>query len=360
MQPKENNHIHTKKPSQRLKILLVSNMYPSPQKKYSGIFVKNQYQELVRQSAGQEDISIFYMERSMTGALMSAVKYIRLFFKFIPYLFKKYQVVHLHYFVPLIVLVWAYKVLHPKTKLLVTFHGGDINTQVNSKNKWFYRPLAKKIDLAIPVGKHVAQNVVSKLGVTKHLVLPVGVDNRVFYPEPNTKKIYDFIFVGSFFHVKGIDIMYNAIQQSPKTVRFCVVGKGAAYEPKFQELIRQGYLIVMKIDQTHEQLRQLYNESRFLVLPSRSEGFPTVTVEAMYCATPVITSDIPQFKEQVVPGKNGFMFAKEQTNQLVELLEKTLKMPDSEYKFLSKNAQESFPELRLDRVCEQILNQYRC
>lgn len=353
MQTKDSLH-------KKRRILIVSNTYPSAQKKYSGIFVKNQYEEILRQSDGQEQIEIFYMERSITSSLMSIFKYVRLFFRFIPYYFKKYEVVHLHFFIPLIAMVWLYKVLHPKTKLIVTFHGGDVIKQYRKRNEWLFGPMAKKVDLAIPVGKHVASLVQTKLKISDILVLPVGVDNRVFYPEKETKKVYDFIFVGSFFHVKGIDVLFETICELPKSTRFCIVGKGAKYEPKFAQLIEDGYNIVIKIDQSHEQLRGLYNQAKFLVLPSRSEGFPTVTMEAMYCGTPVITSDIPQFKEQVTSGKNGFMFPTENASQLLALLEQTMQLPQERYLDMAKYAQESFPELRLDIICERILKEYRC
>ncbi|MEP2936574.1 MAG: glycosyltransferase family 4 protein [Gilvibacter sp.] len=360
MQNDLNPHNKEAVSGKKRRILIVSNTYPSAQKKYSGIFVKNQYEELLKQSAGQEQIDIFYMERSITGAFMSIVKYLLLFFRFIPYLFKKYKVVHLHFFIPLIAMVWFYKLLRPKTKLIITFHGGDVIKQFRKRNEWLFKPMAKKVDLAIPVGKHVASLVEKKLDITNIMVLPVGVDNRVFFPEAEAKKIYDFIFVGSFFHVKGIDILFDTICKLPKTTRFCIVGKGAAYEPKFAALIDQGYDIVIKIDQSHEQLRSLYNQAKFLVLPSRSEGFPTVTIEAMYCGTPVITSDIPQFKEQVNEGQNGFMFATENAAELFSLLEKTIQLSEERYLSMSGHARESFPELRLDIVCAKILNEYRC
>ena len=343
-----------------LKILLVSNAYPSASKKYSGIFVKNQYEELNKQARDDEQITIFYLSRSITGALGSAIKYIRLFFRFMPQLFKKYHVVHLHFFVPLISFVWLYKLFHPKTRLLVTFHGGDINLQVNKRNLWFYKPLARSIDLAIPVGEHVAANVRSKLDVANILVLPVGVDNRVFYPRKEVEKQFDFIYVGSFFHIKGIDIFYHTLCESDKSTRFCIVGKGDEYHKKFEELIAQGYDISLKIDQSHQQLSTLYNQSRFLVLPSRSEGFPTVTVEAMFCGTPVITSDIPQFKEQVRQGENGFMFNREQPEDLLKLMDSSLRMSDEQYKQMSKQAIASFPHLALNTVCARILKEYRC
>ncbi|MDC7996790.1 glycosyltransferase family 4 protein [Gilvibacter sediminis] len=344
----------------KTKVLIVSNMYPSATKKYSGIFVKNQFVEIKRQAGDDLEISIYAMKRSMTGALGSVWKYLKFFVGFTPFLFRRYQVVHLHYFVPLIVAVWAYKLFHPKTKLMVTFHGGDINAQVNKKNQWLYRLLAKKMDLAVPVGRHVAENVHKKLGVEKQLILPVGVDNRVFYPEENPQKQYDFIYVGSFFHVKGIDIFFEALEAMGKQVRFCVVGKGPEYQKKFESLIEDGYQIDLKIDQSHEQLRGLYNQARFLVLPSRSEGFPTVTVEAMFCATPVITSDIPQFLEQVREGENGFTFDRTNPKALIELMKTAQELSEEKYEQMQNAALQSFPELALERICERLIKEYQC
>jgi glycosyltransferase involved in cell wall biosynthesis len=334
-------------------------MYPSVQKKYSGIFVKNQYEELLNQVSEEERIDIFFMKRTVTGTIGSVLKYIRFFFKFIPYYFKKYNVIHLHYFVPLIVLVWFYKCLYRNTKLIVTFHGGDIIKQVNARNVGLYRKFSKKIDLAIPVGNHVAIQVQKKLKIDNILILPVGVNNKVFYPENKVEKIYDFLYVGSFFYVKGIDILYKTIRQCPKHTRFCVVGKGAEYERKFAQLLKEGYQLTLKIDLKQEDLRRCYNQSKFLVQPSRSEGFATVTIESMFCGTPVITSDIPQFKEQVSPSVNGFMFASENPDELVKLLEEATKIDQEKYLKMSEQARKSFPNLQLDKVCNRLLKEYR-
>lgn len=342
-----------------MKILLITSMYPSPEKKYSGIFVKNQYELLQKKMRQNEEISIFFLRRKITSTFGSITKHLVSFFKFIPYLFKKYDVVHLHSFYPLIVTAWLYKIFHPQTKLVVTFHGMEINLQVNKRNEKMFRFFSKKIDAAIPVGKEVAKNVSEKLKLPIAKILPVGVDSTVFYPEPNQKKLYDYLFVGSFFEVKGIDILYSSIQDLGKETRFCIVGNGEEYYKKFKDLITKGYSIELKKDQDHEQLRGLYNQSRFLVLPSRSEGFATVIVEAMYCGTPVITSDIPQFKEQVVEEVNGYMFPLASPEKLTNLLGNLLHIPPSQYQALSLSAKASFPEISLEAVCNELLEIYR-
>jgi len=342
-----------------MKVLVITSMYPSPEKKYSGIFVKNQFEGVRDNLDDNETIEIFFMKRRITGLLGSITKHIWAFFRFIPYLFKKYDVIHLHSFFPLIGSAWLYKLFHRKTKFIVTFHGLDINQQVHRKNQRLMRFFARKIDYTIPVGREVARNVEKKLNLPIGKILPVGVDNATFYQEKNVSKKYDYIFVGSFFEVKGIDILYETLKKLDPSVRFCVVGKGDAYEPIFKSMAEDKNNISLFVDQSHDALRTLYNKSRFLVLPSRSEGFPTVTIEAMFCGTPVITSDIPQFKEQVQEGKNGFMFPLDQPEKLLELLSNLVSMPTSEYQELVAGALNSFGHIALDKVCESLLTIYR-
>jgi L-malate glycosyltransferase len=333
-------------------------MYPSKDKKYLGIFVKNQYEELQRIKRENHVIDIFYLQGLHTSKVGTAIKYLKAI-KFTPYLFKKYDTVHLHYFYPLIILVWFYKIIHPTTKLVVTFHGSDINTQVNDKNQALFKYFAKKIDFNIPVGKIVAKNVKEKLNLPIGKILPVGIAKRTFYPMENVAKKYDFIFVGSFLPAKGVETLIETIKTLPKATSFCLVGKGAQYEEIFKNLQTEGYAIEIKIDLSQEELRLLYNQSKYLFLPSKSEGFSSVTMEAMYCGVPVITSNIKQFKEQVVPGKNGFML---DTNNVANLSEKMLQLKDLDFVSYTKlvvGATNSLQHLSLNNVCKELLKIYK-
>ncbi len=342
-----------------MKILIVTSMYPSPEKKYSGIFVKNQYEQLQNIMREGEEIELFFMKRTFTSLWGSIKKYVLAFFRFIPYYFKKYDVIHLHSFYPLILVTWLYKLLYPKTRLVVTFHGTDVNQQVNSKNAKLMEFFSKKIDFAIPVGKEVAKNVSEKLKLPIGKVLPVGVNSNVFYPVKETEKVYDYLFVGSFIKRKGVDFLMKSIKENKKDIRFCIAGSGDDFQSNIEQLIKEGYSIDLKGEQTHEELRHLYNQSKFFVLPSRSEGFATVIIEAMYCGTPVITSDIPQFLEQVNNQDNGFTFPLDQPEKLTELLGNLIDISPSEYQNMVLSVQNSFKNISLQVVCDELIDIYR-
>lgn len=342
-----------------MKILFISNMYPSKEKTYAGIFVKNQFEELKTIIDKNDSLEIFYMKRAFTSKTGSVVKYLLAFFRFIPLIFKRYDIIHVHYFYPLILLAWMNKKLHRGTKIVVTFLGRDINTQVHESNQSFYSKIANEIDYSIPVGITMAELVKKKLNLTRIKVLPCGVNSNVFYKEENTTKKFDFIFVGSFIYRKGIDTIIEAIRSMPKDVdlNFCFCGSGNFLEEL--ELLQKEYNITIKQNQTQDQLRHLLNESKFFLLMSRAEGFATATTEAFFCGVPVLTSDIDNFKEQVTEGINGYISPLGDAEKLRENLIKLSAINGDTYNKLVTGALGSFKDASLNNVCKEIYSIYK-
>jgi glycosyltransferase involved in cell wall biosynthesis len=67
-----------------------------------------------------------------------------------------------------------------------------------------------------------------------------------------------------------------------------------------------------------EQRVHLYNLAEFLILPSRSEGFPAVVGEALACGTPVVASDVGGISELVIENKTGWLLKPGDDKQLLE------------------------------------------
>jgi glycosyltransferase involved in cell wall biosynthesis len=334
-------------------------MYPSKQKSYAGIFIKNQFEELQNIISNDDSLEIFYMKRAFTSKIGSLLKYSFAFVRFMPNLFKRFDIIHVHYFYPLILLAWLNKKLHKKTKIVVTFLGRDINSQVNKRNQFFFRKIANEVDFSIPVGVTLSSQIKKKLDLDEMKIIPCGVNDRIFYKEESVLKVYDFIMVGSFIHRKGIDTVIKAIKLLPKNtdIKFCFCGSGN-YLVELENL-QKDYNITIKQNQTQNQLRELLNASRFFLLMSRAEGFATATTEAFFCGVPVLTSDIDNFKEQVEEGVNGYTSQLGNEKLLKENFLKLKSLSAKKYNQLADGANTSFTSASLHKVCLQIYEIYK-
>ena len=81
----------------------------------------------------------------------------------------------------------------------------------------------------------------------------------------------------------------------------------------------------------------IYNMIDVLILPSRVEGFPLVPLEAMMMKKSVIRSNIEGAQDQIIEGKNGFLFESENSSQLADIIKKITLNPEI-LKELGKNA----------------------
>ncbi len=73
------------------------------------------------------------------------------------------------------------------------------------------------------------------------------------------------------------------------------------------------------------------------VLPSNLEALGTALLEAQSCGVPVVASRVGGIPECVSEGKTGFLFEKENVNELGEKLIKLIENKNLRYEF-SKNA----------------------
>lgn len=286
-----------------MRILMISNMFPTSERPFSGIYVRNLFQRLSPQAA----VDLMVIEsryRSGTGKIFA---YLRFFWRFFRALFRRYDIVHLHFFYPLILCAAPYRVCHPHSRLIITFHGSDVLKHGNNAlTRIGWSILLRCSDVNIAVGRALGQVAEEKFGIHIACTLSAGVDPAVFYPDPHSEKEFDFLFVGSFDKTKGLDVLLSAIDLLDGPSRsFCFVGQG----PLGEQILQHGarHRLFVKEPCKQDDLRRAYASSRFLIVPSRSEGFGLVVSEAMYCGTPVIGTLVGGIPEQIRHDENGFL-----------------------------------------------------
>jgi glycosyltransferase involved in cell wall biosynthesis len=326
-------------------------MYPSKQKPYSGIFVKNQYEYLKNEL--NLNIEIYTMKRTFTNRFGSFLKYIKFYLGFFKFLFRKYDIIHIHFFGYHAFLAYLYKLIHSNIKVIVTFHGGD--TQ-NIGNKLF-NILIYKLDKYIAVGKEQSDYISKKLKFNNMEIMPSGINEEIFYKEKDKKK-YNFIFIGSFYEIKGIDIFIDSIKKlNERELIFCFVGSGKYLDSI--KYLNNKFTLEIKENQSQNEIRELLNQSKYLVLPSRGDSFGLVVSEAMFCGTPAIVSNIGGMKDQVEDGVNGFIIKNNTSEELANVLKKAMQLSEDEYDKLAKNAANSNKQYSMKNVCFQLSTIYK-
>lgn len=339
------------------KLLLITNMYPLRNNPYKGVFVKNQF--IYLKNNYNIKTSILYPNIDTSNLIGSLSAYIYLFLKSIKYFFKKFNVIHVHFFYYHFLIAYLYKLFWPNTKLIVTFHGTDYNFLI--KNNFIsnlYLKMAKKIDHIIAVGNEQLENINKIIGTNiKSTSLSAGIDSNRFF-KINKEKKYDFIFIGNLDKIKGIDILIEAIINYNLNYNFCIVGKGILY-PNIKRIadINNNIDLINGVDQ--KEIPTLLNKSRFFVLPSRRDAFGLVVTEAMYCGLPVIVSNASGLKQQVINSYNGYVIEEISSMRLANVLKKCMNMNTEDYKNMVNNALQSNRKHDLKNVCSTLYKIYK-
>lgn len=169
--------------------------------------------------------------------------------------------------------------------------------------------------MIIPIGSFMEQ-------VTKHTDTPIDKTLEALHKE---KQIL-FGFAGRFVEEKGFDILFAAIPEIiakvPKA-HFIYAGElHMSYEKFFQKVeqtmlpIKQHLTLLGLLPEN--ELISFYKHCDVIVLPSRSDCFPIVQMEAMAVGVPAVVSDIPGLRFLVQQTGFGIVCEKESPAALAE------------------------------------------
>ncbi|MDT7831924.1 glycosyltransferase [Flavobacteriaceae bacterium S356] len=151
---------------------------------------------------------------------------------------------------------------------------------------------------------------------------------NTFLKEKDIKHKINFCFVGALNGQKGVDKILDAFSSfyDERIGEINVVGDGVKkedYATKARSLKNKfnfyGFL-------NKSELIKVYEKSHFLLLPSKSEGFPKVIGEAMnFCCIP-ISSNVSCIDQYIEHRKNGFLIEPNTAERLKSIAEVSTSM----------------------------------
>jgi glycosyltransferase involved in cell wall biosynthesis len=146
-----------------------------------------------------------------------------------------------------------------------------------------------------------------------HVLPSLYLDFATFRPLPDIPKSYDVLFVGRLAANKGLFTLLEAlarVHQTRPDLRACLLGEGplaTALQEQAATLGLTEALTFLGRLADSSALARLYNSARVLVCASTSEGGPRVTLEAMACGTPVISTPVGVMKDLLAENGRAFL-----------------------------------------------------
>ena len=160
-------------------------------------------------------------------------------------------------------------------------------------------------------------------------ILYLGTDIDTFLNEDkNIKGIKNIIYIGRILQRKGIYDLLN-ISKSFPLLSFHIVGEGGE-EENMKEFIKINKLKNIKIHGklNHNQMSLLLKNIDLHVFPSRSEGFPKVTLETAAAAgVPSLVYGNYGASEWITHEKDGFVV--DTVDEMKEIIQKFVDKPEA-------------------------------
>lgn len=295
-----------------MRILVVSNMYPTEKAPSFGIFVKNQVEAMMGEN---QTIDVLAITNPASGKKNVLKKYSAWLLQGLKLFISKgarYDIVHAHYAFPSGLPARLLK-RRFNTPYIVTCHGGDLN-KMAKKGPFFHAQTKRILEEAahvIAVGQDLEKQIINDYQISKEKVtlLSMGVDRSLFFEQSKEEARKQLglapdrthlLYVGNLIEEKGLlDLVeaYALLREKGKKADLHLVGpkRQAAFYDRLQQKIASFGIadgVFFHGAKPQKEVAQWMNAADVFVLPSHTEGFGLVAVEAMACGTPVVGTDV--------------------------------------------------------------------
>lgn len=248
--------------------------------------------------------------------------------------------------------VWA-GIENWRDRLIVHPHGLEMFQTITLKEflvtlpfRYVLRRIMRQSAVVISLGGKLTNIIEEQVkgSAVRIEILPNAVDppeSLVAYP---VNKPIELLFVGRFAFNKGIDLLVEAARHFDRKrsdVRFILAGDGPLMAGFKEQGLPSNMELLGKVGD--DVLRELYGRCHALVLPTRFEGMPTVVLEAMANARPVIVSDVGATAE-LVKGSNGLLIEKGKASSLIAAIEEFIGLSVEERSQMGRNGSRKVQE----------------
>jgi len=305
-----------------MRVLVVTNMYPQPDRPAFGVFVRDQVESLRRRGL-EVDVLFIDGRRNRLNYLLA---YPRLWWRLAR---RHYDIVHAHYiFSGLVALAQR------RCPVVLTHHGPEV---FMTWQALLCRLFTRFFDAVIVVSDEMRR----RLPFPAAYVVPCGVDMARFQPLPQREAR----------QAAGLPLD-----------RRLVLWAGEYFRPEKRwdlvqaafSLLRSRYPdveLVLLSGRPHDLVPLYMNACDVLLLTSDAEGSPMVVKEAMACNLPIVSTAVGDVPE-VIAGTEGCYLCSQEPEDIAAKLEMALRYGGR------TRGRERVAHLELDRIAERVVAVY--
>ncbi len=251
------------------------------------------------------------------------------------------------------------KVLTEKLNGFDIVHAYSINVLpllcfVKSKKVWtnhgyWERPFGvrgfvidKIVDKVVCVSTDVCTGAKFDESKKRKIFLGTGFEIAESERAPFDKKSVDIVCIGRFQHIKGQDLLIDALMELSKsseskiTLHFVGdVNKATPEDMEFKNILLKKAKealcenLDIRFEGFRSDVRDYIERSDLVVIPSRYESFGMVAIEALACAKPIVAPDIGGIKDIIDSENVGLLFEPRNSRDLSKKIERAIENYDS-------------------------------
>ena len=234
--------------------------------------------------------------------------------------------------------------------------------QMAAANTWEWRMLARAIRMAhvvIAIDRETASTIAQHFPKGRTIQLPNGVDLQVLPTCGRSAALTTVLFLGWVIPTKGVGELVQAWKKLNINGWRCVVAGPRAenYREELRQRFQPEHLEFLP-EQSHDDAMQLMAAADVFVLPSYTEGFPNVIVEAMAMGKPIIATRVGAIPEMLA-GECGVLVPPRDADALCAALRLVLSDADLRTALGAKAHDKARTEYAMDKVFEQCVSIWR-
>ena len=358
-----------------LSILVLSNMYPTPDNQVRGIFVANFVRSI--EAVAPDVIKEVVAVGSVQGGRLAKIQsYLRFYYQAARKIRgNSSDILYFHYpTISAIVLLLA--PLHSQRNVVFNFHGTDLQpvSRLGSFLLYMFRNFtlrhARAIVVPSPYYRQIACRILGPdIGVPVIVSASGGYDPEMFFPSRQESGSGRFTvgYVSTLSKSKGIDVFMQIARalhgNYGDRMRFQIVGDGPEKSRVLADVQSSPLknCVDFKPSVSQSELPDIFRRMDAFVFPTlrKQESLGLVGIEALATGVPVVATGGFGPSGYIKQGVNGFLFDKSRPDLAVKAVEAIYLLEESDRAKLSEAACNSVRAYRNHDVARSLLSELK-